>query len=406
MKHTCVFIPSFVAFIVVMALAIGASGQTESVLYSFSGGSDGVSSYAGLIFDGNGNLYGTTTGGGTNSTGCSGCGTVFELSPSSSGTWSEKLLYTFGALFSDGASPYGPLVFDKKGNLFGTTISGGSAGYGTVFELTPGSSGTWTESVLYSFSNGKDGGIPFFGLVLDSAGNLYGTTESGGLYGFGTVFELIAGTTGTWTEKVLHSFTGGNDGATPVGGLVFDSVGNLYGLTISGGLHDYGVAFKLTHSSTGNWSAKAIYSFPSGAGGSSPSGNLIFDSTGNLYGTATYIVFELSPNSSGTWTAKTLHNFAGGSDGATAMTGLIFDKAGSLYGTTDTGGYHRGTVFKLTPASDGTWTETILHRFSASGGDGIFPTYGSLVIDAAGHLYGTTPQGGASNNGIVFEVTP
>jgi uncharacterized repeat protein (TIGR03803 family) len=414
MKHdTCVFVPrAFAVAALAVIIATGASAQTEKILHSFTGGSDGGFPLAGLIFDSKGNLYGTTQGGGTGGVGsCSGCGTVFELSPGAGGTWTETVLYTFGSSssFSDGALPTSPLIFDGKGNLYSTTQIGGSSPsqQGTVFELSPGSGGTWTEKVLYSFTGGADGGDPFgSGLVFDGSGNLYGTTSFGGLYGFGAVFELVAGSGGTWTEKVLHSFTGGTDGASPFGStLILDGAGNLYGVTVQGGLHDYGVVFKLTRGSS-SWSEKVLYAFPGGAGGSYPEGNLVFDSTGNLYGEASYIIFELTPNSSGPWTEKTLHSFAGGSDGANPIAGLTFDKAGNLYGTTNTGGAHRGTVFELTPGTSGTWTEKILHRFSSSSGDGVFPQFGTLVIDTTGHLYGTTSQGGTSKNGVVFEVTP
>lgn len=408
MKHdTCAFIVMAFSVALAMVLAVGASAQTEAILHSFTGGSDGGFPQAGLIFDSKGNLYGTTEFGGTGGGFCGTCGTAFELTPGVSGTWTETVLYAFGSTASsDGVFPIGPLIFDGKGNLYGAASQGGALGGGTVFELSPGSSGTWTEKVLYNFTGGADGGFPYGGgLVFDGSGNLYGTTPSGGKYGFGTVFELIPGATGTWTEKVLHSFTGGNDGAYPYGStLILDSAGNLYGVAGQGGFHDYGVVFKLTRGS--GWAEKVLYAFPGGAGGSFPEGNLVFDSAGKLYGTALYIVFELTPTSSGPWTEKTLHSFTGGSDGADASAGLAFDKAGNLYGTTSSGGAHRGTVFELIPGAGGTWTEKILHRFSSSGGDGVFPQFGTLAIDATGHLYGTTPQGGTSNNGVVFEVTP
>ncbi|HET9407905.1 MAG TPA: choice-of-anchor tandem repeat GloVer-containing protein [Candidatus Sulfotelmatobacter sp.] len=382
-----------------------AAAQTERILHSFTGGSDGLFPESGMIFDGKGNLYGTTAGGGANG-GCSGCGTVFKLSPTASGAWTETILYGFGASFGDGIDSLSSLTFDGKGNLYGTTITGGGQQEGTVFELSPSLGGTWTEKILINFTGGTDGGQPVGGLVFDSVGNLYGVTSVGGLHGFGTVFRLTPGAGGTWTEQVLHSFAGGNDGATPTFGntLIPDGAGNLYGVASQGGLHDYGVVFELVRAS--GWAEKVLYAFPGGSGGSFPEGSLVFDHAGNLYGSASYTVFELSPTSSGFWTEKTLHSFVGGSDGASAAAGLIFDKAGNLYGTTGTGGAHRGIVFELTPTTAGTWTEKILHRFSATGGDGTFPGFGTLTIDSTGHLYGTTTSGGSSNDGVVFQVTP
>jgi uncharacterized repeat protein (TIGR03803 family) len=401
----------FAATAIAFALATTAIAQTESILHSFTGGNDGGFPQAGMIFDSKGNLYGTAGGGGsTSGSGCIGCGVAFQLVPSSNGTWTENILYAFGSLqnLADGANPYGSLIFDAKGNLYGTTISGGTSFQGTVFELSPTASGPWTETVLYNFSGGADGGFPYASkLLMDGAGNLYGMTESGGLYGFGTVFEVMNKGNGTWTERVLHNFQDLNDGANPFGSsLIFDSSGNLYGVASGGGAHDYGVVFELVRATTGGWTQKVLYSFPGGSGGSFPTGNLVIDSAGNLYGQAFYIAYELSPNSNGTWTEKTLHTFGGGSDGATPYAGFTVDGAGNLYGTTNAGGMHRGTVFELLRGANDTWTEKILHRFSRTGGDGVFPTYATVTIDGSGKIYGTTPQGGASGNGVIFEIAP
>ncbi len=389
--------------------AVAASAQTETILHSFTGSTDGGNPQSGLIPDGKGNFYGTAGGGGVSSY-CNGCGTAFELVPGSNGVWTENVIYTFGSSSNlyDGVNPFGGLVFDSKGNLYGTTISGGSGFQGTVYELVPSSNGLWTESVLYSFTGGSDGGFPYGGgLVLDSSGNLYGMTESGGTSGFGTVFELVAGSNGTWKEKVLHSFTGLNDGSNPFGAkLIFDGAGNLYGVASGSGFHDYGVVFELSLGSNGFWTEKVLYSFTGGAGGAFPTGNLAFDTTGNLYGTTSFTVYELSPSSNGTWTEQTLHTFTGGADGASPYAGLALDKSGNVYGTTNSGGMHRGTVYELVHGTGGTWTEKILHRFPSTGGDGLFPAYATLLIDAKGNIYGTTPQGGSSGAGVVFEITP
>jgi uncharacterized repeat protein (TIGR03803 family) len=394
-----------VIFAIVVTLGVFASAQTETILHSFTSGSDGQDPYAGLVFDSKGNLYGTTIVGGTTSL-CSGCGVLFQLVPNSSGSWTENIIYSFDGDQGDGLQSYGNLVLDTNGNIFGTTAFGGSSFEGTVFELSPGSNGTWSEKVLYSFTGGADGSLPFAGVTLDASGNLYGTTNAGGQSGFGTIFTLTPGANGTWTEKVLHSFMGGNDGSTSFGKVILDSAGSICGTTNSAGQHDYGVVFKLTRGTAGGWTESVLYAFPGGSGGSAPMGNLVFDTTGNLYGVATYVVYELTPTSSGPWTEKILHNFAGGSDGAMPDGGLILDTSGRLYGTTNTGGLHRGTVFQLIPGSGGTWSEKVLHRFSPTGGDGTFPLYETLAIDASGNVYGTTSSGGTANFGTVFKIAP
>lgn len=388
-----------------LSFTIGASAQTETILHAFTGGADGGVPIGGPILDSAGNLYGTTIGGGSKGLNCTGCGVAFELIPGANGGWTEKVLYSFDQQIGDPLGPQGPLVFDANGNLYGTSSGGGSYFDGTVFELTPGADGSWTNKVIYSFTSGTGAYYPQGGVAIDNAGNLYGVAD-GGRYGFGTVYELVAGTNGTWTEKVLYSFTGGNDGAGAYGRLTIDQSGNLYGVTAGGGLHDYGVVFELMPGANGTWTEKVVHALPGGPGGSNPTVGVVMDAAGNLYGAAYYVVFELIPNANGTWTEKVLHDFRGGTDGASAMSGLILDKAGNLYGTTDNGGYHRGTVFVLIPNSGGTWTEKILHRFSPSGGDGVNPMFNTLAMDAAGHVYGITQFGGSYNQGVVFEVAP
>jgi uncharacterized repeat protein (TIGR03803 family) len=392
---------------------------TEKVLHSFCSESickDGLwPLYGGLTFDASGNLYGTTYDGG----GAYNDGMAFELTPKAGGGWKEKVLHAFSG--EDGNQPYGTLIFDTSGNLYGTTYYGGDYNEGTVFELTPEEGGGWKETVLHSFSDdGTDGYNPIAGMVIDASGNLYGTTYYGGTggacssVGCGMVFELTPKGNSGWTEKILHNFNNnGKDGFWPFAGLIFDVSGNLYGTTESGGARGFGTVFELTRPACGSWKEKVLHSF-TGNDGYQPTG-LIFDAFGNLYGTTknggAYVyygtVFELTPKAGGGWTEKTLHSFNyNGKDGINPYAGLIFDGDGNLYGTTLGGGAQSvGTVFEVTPQVGGRWTEKILHNFSNNSRDGYEP-YAGLIIDASGNLYGTTYYGGAQGAGTVFEVTP
>jgi uncharacterized repeat protein (TIGR03803 family) len=350
---------------VVFELGKSSSGYAETVLYSFGSNSptsDGASPFAGLIMDTSGNVYGTTTFGGSPQClvdiGVDGCGTVFELVKSSSG-YTENVLYTFTG--SDGANPYASLTIDSSGNLYGTTYNGGACSLGTVFELVK-SSGGYTEKVLHSFGcTSTDGWSPYAGVITDSAGNLYGTTEGAGASGDGIVFELV-NSGGNYTERVLYSFTG-TDGQLPVGGLISDSSGNLYGTTQGGGAYGYGTVFELVNS-PGSYSEKVLYSFKglSNNDGQAPTVTLLMDSSGNLYGTASRggagcvpdgcgMVFELS-NSSGTYGERLLHNFGAPGDGENPTGPLVMDSSGNLYGTTAVGGaLQLGTVFQVNPTT-------------------------------------------------------
>jgi uncharacterized repeat protein (TIGR03803 family) len=396
-----------------------AAAQQEKVLHSFSNnGTDGVGSVSALVVDANGNLYGTTASGGTG-TGCgSGCGTVFELMRAAGG-WTEKVLHEFTLNSGkDGAVPEAGLILDAAGNLYGTTYEGGAYDGGAVFELSPSAGGRWTEKILHSFKvHGRDGIYPWGGLIFDSSGNLYGPTAYGGAFQRGTVFELTPGAGGTWTEKLLHQFGGGSDGQVVYGGVVFDAAGNLYGTTVEGGLYAGGTVFELTPTTGGGWSEKVVHHFGSGADGSYPYDGVILDASGNVYGTTFYggnnlncspscgAVFELVPTGGGAWTEEVVHGFGdSATDGTWPTGGLIFDASGNLYGTTGYGGdFFRGTVFELTPSTGG-WTETILHSFG-NGQDGTDP-WPSLVFDGSGNLYGTTTGGGIYRSGMAFEITP
>jgi uncharacterized repeat protein (TIGR03803 family) len=326
----------------------------ENILYTFTGLADGGVPMAGMIFDGAGNLYGTTLAGGT------GLGTVFELSPNGLGGWTESVLYSFAG-GSDGASPVGKLVFDGSGNLYGTTEYGGASNDGTVFELSPTASG-WTETVLYAFS-GSDGANPMAELILDASGNLYGTTYNGGTDNEGTVFELIRPGS-SWTESLLHVFKGCAeecpDGQHPNGGLVFYGT-SLVGTTTSGYGDFQGEVFELINHVT-SYTEKE-YGFYRGNYGVTPVGTLTYDSSsGVFYGATSRGTFQ-GGNSAGTIFSFTygsglsdVYNFTGGiiegqtHDGEIPEGGLALDSAGNLYGSTQKGGTGAdGLVFEITP---------------------------------------------------------
>jgi uncharacterized repeat protein (TIGR03803 family) len=382
----------------------------EKVLHNFAPThceKDGADPYASLIFDASGNLYGTTTTCGAHS-----AGRVFELMPKAGGGWTEKALHDFNGNTKDGAEPYAGLIFDKAGNLYGTTLGGGAHGDGTVFELMPKAGGGWTEKVLHNFNFNVDGYEPYAGLIIDASGKLYGTTSGGGAHGAGTVFELISKADGGWTEKVLHNFnSNAKDGREPYAGLIFDKAGNLYGTTFDGGAYGNGTVFELMPRAGGSWTEKVLHSFNSnGTDGTNSYASLIFDKAGNLYGTTldggaygNGTVFELTPKAGGGWTEKVLYNFNGNTkDGTNPYAGLIFDASGNLYGTTVVAAQEYGTAFELIPKG-GRWTEKVLHTFNQK--DGAEP-YAGLIFDASGNLYGTTYQGGVDGAGTVFELTP
>jgi uncharacterized repeat protein (TIGR03803 family) len=344
-----------------------------TILHKFTS-TDGANPQGGVIFDPDGNLYGTTAVGGLNE--CSGlgsplgCGIVFKLAPNPDGTWAETILHEFTG--ADGLSPRG-LIFDQAGNLYGATGGGGANNDGVVFKLAPNPEGPWTVSVLHSFT-GPDGENPEARLVFDAAGNLDGTTESGGLnecselgsnLGCGVVFKLAPNPDGSWTESVLHAFTGGEDGWNPDAGLIVDAAGDLYGTTVGGGAYGPGVVFKLESNPDGIWTETVLYSFTGGADGANPYAGLAFDSAGNLYGTT----------------------YAGG--GTSACTHF-----GEPHGSC-------GVVFKLTPTSSG-WSETVLWKFL-----GVIAAnpFAPVIFDPKGNLYGTTRYG-TGNKGVVFKITP
>jgi uncharacterized repeat protein (TIGR03803 family) len=420
-----------VTALAVFALSMLAAAQQgqERVLHSFNG-SDGYTPEGGLVMDASGNLYGTTSAYGTYQ-----AGTAFELSPGS-GAWKEKVLHNFGS-GTDGAYPYSGLAVDSSGNLYGTTLQGGTNSSGTVFELMPNADGAWSEKVLHDFdlfSEGGDGAYPYGGLILDASGNLYGTLSAGAGHGEGAVFELTPNRDGSWTEILLYSFMqNGVDGNYPTGSLTFDRQGRLYGTTLLGGTYyncygnEYGcgTVFELAPQAGGAWTETVLHDFDNnGSDGNEPRSNLTFDAAGNLYGTDAWggsqpncfgngfgcgTVFELSPTVDGDWIEKTVHEFGSGQDGSAPASNLIFDKAGNLYGTTAYGGaFGSGIAFELVRSGD-EWTERILHNFFQKSTDGTVPVAGP-VLDSAGNIYGTTSFGGSNGGtrvgGTVYEIKP
>lgn len=374
----------------------------ETVLYVFQGSAknDGASPLGGLATDGSGNLYGTTGYGGTGD--CVllgskvGCGAVFKLSPPSKkgASWAETVLYSFPSS-KYGYVPWGDLVFDSDGNLYGATMFGGGKGTtcdpfyqycGVVFELKPPKKkgGAWTEKVLHAFSGldveqlSGDGAEPNGGLVLDDKGAIYGTTQLGGYncphgssQGCGTAFKLAPRSNkgGAWKETILHSFGGVADGATPVAGMTFDKNGKLYGTTIHGGGGNFpsGTVFRLLSRRNGTWSEQILHSFQDGDDGGLPSASVVLDEKGNVYGTAAGgggafrygVLFRLEPPSKGrSWTLVPLYAFMGAPDGAHPAAPLVIDKAGNVYSTTQWGGTGTncygtggcGTVFQASPS--------------------------------------------------------
>jgi uncharacterized repeat protein (TIGR03803 family) len=393
------------------ALALFASltvvhASSFKVLHSFSGGSDGCTPVGGLILDGASNLYGTTAG-----ETCDTCGTVFKLAPN--GT--ETLLHNF-TCGDNGEGPGANLVFDKKGNLYGTTVNGGSIGCGVIFKVTPAG----REKTVHDFAGPPSDGCSSIGaLIMDKSGDFYGTTGGGGKNSLGAIFELAA----DGTVSILYSFCRKvhcADGQTPYAGLTANASGNLYGITQSGGRlgcgNQCGTVFELAPDGT----ETVLYKFRGPPNdGNNPDGNLIIDQSSNFYGTlftggqagcfedtGCGAAFKLA--SDGTYSV--LHFFTGKTgDGANPVAGLIADSADNLYGTTEYGGgrgciasppYGCGTIFELTP--DG--TETVLHSFG-KGNNGANPTAG-LVADGKGNLYGAASEGGANGYGTVFKFTP
>jgi uncharacterized repeat protein (TIGR03803 family) len=403
-RFLSILINAAMALAMVLILAGAAwAGPKYKVLHAFGKGKDGGGLWGSLAFDTHGNLYGTTSGGGAY-----GDGTVFELTTGSKGKWSENILHSFPSFPNDGGGLFSTPIVDAAGNLYGTTEGGGGPyTYGTVFELTPGSGG-WTETVLHGFVRGI-AGSPQGPLTMDTAGNLYGTADD--------PFELSR-SSGTWKLTLLHkfpSYKGDGNGAN--GGVILDTSGNVYGVTGLGGTSTLcaegcGTAYELHRAPGGGWKEHILHDFGTGGDDMLISGALLLGGTGNIYGAAdggAYnqgAVYRLSHGSDGHWKAAIQYSFTGGANGGGPSGGLVMDKFGDLYGATVNGGDPLcgcGVVYKLAPRSNGKWKYTVLHRFT--GYDGAQP-FATLTLDSKGNLYGTTAIGGAGGAGVAFELTP
>lgn len=402
MKINAEFVRNLFAGFIICLLAGRATCQTTTLLYSFAGRPDAANPWGELVLDSQGNIYGGTVDGGA-CTQSIGCGSAFELTPLSGGGWSEKVLYSLPG-GGDAYYPYSGLTAGPGGNLYGETY------FGDVFQLRE-VSGVWQAKKILGMDDGIDADM-----VFDSG---TGVLVGASLY---QIYE-ISQKNGVWTETVLYTFT--NDDPNGYGSEappVLDSYGNIYVSTTAGGAYGWGTILRLTIDD-GVWSETPIYSFKGGSDGASPL-NMVFDSAGNLYGITGWggstsnggTVFKLTPLAGGKFAETTLHRFTGGNDGAFPVGGLVLGADGSLYGTTDSGGGggtcqngsqgYCGTIFKLSPPTTRgqPWTETILHSF-VGGTDGQNPS-GSVIFDAVGNLYGTTYGGGTFGFGTVFEVTP
>jgi uncharacterized repeat protein (TIGR03803 family) len=412
-------IAATVAVLAVLMMQSGTAGATAAaastkVVFSFPGDDEGEYPATELVFDAAGHLYGSTVLGGD-----VGTGTVFQLSRSG-GQWTQTVLYSFTG-GPDGGQPYGGVTVDPQGNVYGTAVIGGSFGAcpedgcGVVYQLT-NDNGVWTETVIHAF-DGTDGYGPGAGLTLDAHGNLYGMTPTGGEFGLGVIFQLKHRPNGKWKFRVIHAFTGGDDGATgSAGRLLPDGNGNFYGVATVGGANSKGVAFELSpprHGET-SWTLKPIYAFEGQPDAGFPYGALSFSSEGHLYGTTYYdgafnlgSVYELIPGPRGTWTERVLYSFQGGTDGANSISNVIVGSTGDLYGTTSENGDPScscGTIFKLSTTDGQTWTETVMHRFTGSP-DGAY-AYNGMVANANGRLFGATVHGGGEDEGSIYQFTP
>jgi uncharacterized repeat protein (TIGR03803 family) len=399
-------------------LLVGTVAFTqENVLYPFQGGKDGVGPIGGLVFDAAGNLYGVTEMGGDDSCDSGdGCGTVFELSPDGKGGWTKTTLHTFTG-GSDGQAPLNSLIIDGQGNLYGTT-SGPGYGHGcppscgNAFELSPATGG-WKFALLHNFVGGVNGGEPSSPLIMDRSGNLYGTTYIFGANGIGTMYQLSSKLGGGRTFKTLHSFDVQHDRGTPSGSLVMSQNGTIYGSTWATSNPYYGALYSISLSTKGKWIVTDLHAFATEKDCGDPIWGLSADGAGNLYcssgpdyGNKWGVLFKFSLNAKGKWVGKSIYAFGrpdGGDPSYPAGTVLV-DSAGNIYGTSSFGGSEEGvgTVYELA-LEHRKYSPTVLYSFQGKD-DGEYPS-SPLIMDTSGNLYGVASEGGAFGSGVAFEVT-
>ena len=389
-------------FLLTAGLVLPAESQTYGVIHNFAG-TDGSDPFAGPTLDQYGHIYGTTNSGGTY-----GSGIAYKLALRN-GNWMLTPLFSFAGGPSGAGPGFGALVIGSDNKLYGTAEGGGVSGIaynlGPQPAVCPSVFCPWREIVLHIFGRDQDGAQPLGGLAFDSAGNLYGTTSEGGTSNNGAVVQ-ITGSGQNWSESVIYSFAGGTDAANPVAGPTVDASGNIYGTSPFGGANGNGAVYKLTRSGSG-WTESVIYSFQGGNDGQSPTGGVIVDAAGNVYGGTFFggangggTVYKLSPSGGG-YTLTTLYSFSGFGG---PYNKLAFGPNGVLYGATNADGANsKGSVFKLTP-SGGNWTFTNLYDFTG-GNDGGTP-YGGVAVDSSGNVFGTASIGGTNNDGTVWEITP
>jgi uncharacterized repeat protein (TIGR03803 family) len=381
------------------------AAPTTNLVYSFAGNADGGYTDTEVVMDHAGNLYGTSVQGGIY-----GGGTVFQVTPDGVHT----VLYNFTG-GTDGGEPYKGVTLDAQGNLYGTAVTGGGGscegGCGVLFELL-NSSGTWTFHVIHTFTGGFDGFGPGSPVAFDSSGSLYGTTPTGGGSGVGVVYRMSPNGTGGWTFRVIHTFTGGADGSGgSASALLVDKDGKLYGTCTVGGVHGFGTVYRMFFSNS-QWYFQTLYAFKDSPDGALPYGGLVLDKAGNFYGTTYYAgaydlgtVFRLR-RAKGQWIEDVIHSFKGDLAGDSPIGSLVADADGNLYGTTSEGGAATcscGVIYKMTHTSSG-WTESVVYRFPGTPNPGF--AYNGMIRDQDGNFYGATVHGGASNDGAIYKFTP
>ena len=400
-------IASAAGALTIAAIALFSSASASSsqmVVYNFTGGDDGGNAATTVAFTATGRAIVTTVQGGSD-----GCGTVDELTPTS-GLWTERTLWTF-TCFNDGKNPHGGVTIDALGNMYGTTVAGGNGGQcvgdgcGVIYRIGP--HGGFT--VLYNFKGLDDGFGPGNPVAVDSNGNLYGDTPDGGKHGLGVVYEL-SHVGNRWVLTVLHAFSGRNDGATgSLGPLLVDSAGNVFGVTETAGLHQAGNVFEISPGSNNTHTFKVLYQFKGTPDAAFPYGGVIADGSGDLYGTTYFggatgngTVYELIPRLTGGYAERVLHSFSGGADGGNPLSTLVFNPAGFLFGTTSAGGGSCGcgTIFKILHKN-----LTTLHQFGSTQTDGQYPLYG-LAPDANGNMFTSTVAGGDFGQGVIYGIAP